>query len=49
LAVIAHEVEGPNPRVLTGEIADHVPTAVGTAIVDQDEFEVIGAGSKHRL
>ena len=42
LAVVAHQVDGVNPRVLRGQAGDDVPTVVGAVVVDEDEFVIFG-------
>ncbi len=42
LAVVAHQVDGVNPRVLRSEMSHDVPTVVGTVVVDEDEFVIFG-------
>src|SRR5262249_31111499 len=38
LAVIPHQVETADPRILLREVLDNLPTAVPAAVIDQDEL-----------
>ena len=47
LAEVAAKADAAHARIGGGQPADHLPRAVGRAVVDEDDVQVVAVGARH--